>query len=233
VLIVRASWSALIASFFIGALLVVGFFVFHPVYINVCHGGQRGAAQKCEPNNILYVAFLNILEIMTHAEFWTAVATIFIAAFTFTLKRSTDKLWAAGEKQIGVTKKAADAAQVSAQAAADSVQIAKEFLERAYVFGGCGDQNFTRKPIMVVNATHGNYGKTPGFVECVFIEHCLERDLPTKPRYINRIAVNDSLPPTGQVKRINRTKVEFSVTNGQIYYGRIIYVDVFKIRHHS
>ena len=108
----RASWSALIASFFIGALLVVGFFVFHPVYINVCHGGQRGAAQKCEPNNILYVAFLNILEIMTHAEFWTAVATIFIAAFTFTLKRSTDKLWAAGEKQIGVTKKAADAADL-------------------------------------------------------------------------------------------------------------------------
>src|SRR6478735_3583313 len=74
-LIVRASWSALIVSFLIGALLVIGFFIFHPVYISVCEGGQHGAAQKCEPRDILHVAFFKIWEIMAHAEFWTAVAT--------------------------------------------------------------------------------------------------------------------------------------------------------------
>jgi hypothetical protein len=86
---------------------------------------------------------------------------------------------------------------------------------------------------MVVHATHGNYGKTPAFVECVYIEHCPERALPTKPAYKNRITVNDPLPPTATVKRINRTKCEFPVVGAHIYYGRIIYLDVFKVRHHS
>src|SRR6266478_2569457 len=121
-------------------------------------------------------------------------------------------------------------ARLAANAAANSVQIAKESLERAYVFGGCGDQQFFPPATMVVNATHGNYGKTPGFVEWIFIEHCLERDLPIKPHYTNRISVSDPLPPTGQVKRINNTRVEFDVANGQIYYGRIVYLDVFKSR---
>jgi len=41
---------------------------------------------------------------MTHAEFWTALATIFIAAFTFTLKRSTDKLWETNKEQIRLAR---------------------------------------------------------------------------------------------------------------------------------
>jgi hypothetical protein len=108
-LIVRASWSALVLCFFIGAFFVIGIFILHPVYIDVCEASQRGAPQKCEPYDILYVAFLKIMNTITHAEFWTAVATIAIAAFTWTLKRSTDRLW-------GVTKIAADAAKQSADA---------------------------------------------------------------------------------------------------------------------
>jgi hypothetical protein len=150
---------------------------------------------------------------------------------------ATAGLYRTGEKQIGVAKEAADAAQVSAQAAANFVQIAEDSLERAYVFGGCGQQTLIAaqgKPVrMKVTAAHGNYGKTTAFVEWIFVEHCLERDLPPKPAYKNRIAVNDPLPPNGQVRRVDRTTVEFDLAEGQIYYGRFIYLDVFKIRHHS
>jgi hypothetical protein len=47
----------------------------------------------------------------------TAVATIAIAAFTLTLKRSTDKLWEAGEKQFTLAKETADrqAGEIQAQ----------------------------------------------------------------------------------------------------------------------
>jgi hypothetical protein len=160
----------------------------------------------------------------------TALATIGFGIATAGLYRT-------GEKQIGVAKEAADVAQVSAQAAANSVQIAKDSLERAYVFGGCGEQTLIvaqGKPVrMKVTASHGNCGKTTAFVEWMFVEHCLERDLPPKPAYKNRIAVNDPLPPNGQVRRVDRTTVEFDLAEGQIYYGRFIYLDVFKIRHHS
>src|SRR6202035_1762513 len=41
-----------------------------------------------------------------YGEVVTAVATVFIAWFTLTLKRSTDKLWTAGSEALGVTERA-------------------------------------------------------------------------------------------------------------------------------
>ena len=46
-----------------------------------------------------------------------AFGTILIALFTFVLYRSTTKLWLAGEKQIEIALKAANAADLSARAA--------------------------------------------------------------------------------------------------------------------
>jgi hypothetical protein len=176
-------------------------------------------------------------EALAHYTWWLTFFTGILALATIGFGIATAGLYRTGEKQIGVAKEAADAAQVSAQAAANSVQIAKDSLERAYVFGGCGQQTLIAaqgKPVrMKVTATHGNYGKTTALVEWIFVEHCLERDLPPKPTYKNRIAVNDPLPPNGQVRRVDRTTVEFDLAEGQIYYGRFIYLDVFKIRHHS
>lgn len=84
---------AILIGFFIGVSLVIGILIFRPVYVNRCETSQYGAELKCEPHNILYVT--NIVRILTHAELWTAIATIAIAFFTYTLKRSTDKLWKA------------------------------------------------------------------------------------------------------------------------------------------
>ena len=53
-----------------------------------------------------------------HAPDWfVAVFTGVLAFITYRLVQSTNKLWEAGERQIGVAEKAASAAQASAEAA--------------------------------------------------------------------------------------------------------------------
>jgi hypothetical protein len=111
-------------------------------------------------------------------------------------------------------------------------------VERAYVFGGCGDQKdiidpVTNAPARWVRATQGNYGKTPAFVEKIAVAHCLEKDLPARPQYINFFDVNEPLIPGAMGLPINRVEHTFPLMNGQIYYGRIYYRDIFGDSHYS
>jgi hypothetical protein len=76
----------------------------------------------------------------------TAIATIFIGLFTYTLKRSTDKMWDAGERQIKTTRQIAAVEmlqmRISLREAAKSAEAASKLagitrigvidLERAY-----------------------------------------------------------------------------------------------------
>ena len=94
------SWSLTLALAAGLLLLTIGILVLHPIYFNVCEAAQYGTKQKCELHDALYVAVLNAWDTIFHAEFWTALATIAIAAFTLTLKWSTDRLWTAGERQL-------------------------------------------------------------------------------------------------------------------------------------
>jgi hypothetical protein len=82
------------------ALFVVGVLILNPIYVDVCEAAKNGTAQKCEKYQILLAALLKIGHVLSHAEMWTALGTIAIAAFTYTLKRSTDNLW-------DITRKAA------------------------------------------------------------------------------------------------------------------------------
>jgi hypothetical protein len=158
---------------------------------------------------------------------------------------------------IFFTARAAVAASRAAWAAIGTITLAKDYLERAYVFGGCGESGFvtekggqrirerlgriTGKPlrgedgnlIIWVRATDGNYGKTPAWVESIFVERCIEADLPSRPNYINDTPVNDALPPGIMGRPINNVFREFPATDGQIYYGRIHYRDVFDRPHYS
>lgn len=59
----------------------------------------------------------------------TAIATVFIAGFTYSLRKatnelriSTDKLWSAGERQASISEQAANAAAKSAEAASRSAE---------------------------------------------------------------------------------------------------------------
>jgi len=69
-------------------------------HYEVCEISKEGA-KECTSNGIIGLTFRKIgssLDIF--GALITAIATIFIARFTFTLKQSTDRLWDAGERQI-------------------------------------------------------------------------------------------------------------------------------------
>jgi hypothetical protein len=111
----------------------------------------------------------------------SALATIAIAYFTFTLKHATDKLWLAGETQASVTREVAREqalqtreavaqAKVSADAATEQVKVARSSvttIDRAYVFCESIDAKWTADKIseFVVkwsfNVVWKNSGKTP------------------------------------------------------------------------
>jgi hypothetical protein len=77
-------------------------------YYQICEADQRGS-EHCTAHDLLYVGFWYIGYVFNAATI-TAIATGFIAWFTWTLRESTEKMWIE-------TKKAADAAALSARAA--------------------------------------------------------------------------------------------------------------------
>jgi hypothetical protein len=160
-------------------LLIVGILVLHPIYANVCEPAEHGASQKCEQYHVLLAMLLKVGQVLSHAETWTALATIAIAVFTYTLKRSTDKLWAAGERQIAVAKEAADAAKTSAD------HIPR--VERAYMF--CGPTaaphgvKVSAVGIPTVQLEVINYGTTPGILKNLYGEWSLLKATSDIPVY--------------------------------------------------
>ena len=70
--------------------------------------------QSCATVHEAVFRFVRFIWVNANHDNINAFAAVAIAVFTFTLWRSTLKLWEAGEKQIIVASKAADAAKKSA-----------------------------------------------------------------------------------------------------------------------
>jgi hypothetical protein len=71
-----------------------------------------------------------------HAGFFTFLATIAIAWFTYSLRQSTDELWRAGERQLRAMRQSVFVSIAGAKAAKRSADIAEKTLyatQRAYV----------------------------------------------------------------------------------------------------
>jgi hypothetical protein len=139
----------------------------------------------------------------------TALATIIIAAFTFTLWQSTEKLWRASEKQfrhaeieaqrarvnrlrdaerfeeqVAIARDSANAARMSAQAAI-GVEIARVLISNIEfqwnsVGNLVGNLQFPKVTISVKN-----YGRTPAFVSNQASEMLVATVLPEIPEYPN------------------------------------------------
>src|SRR5579872_4213044 len=101
----------------IGALVATAFWALAFVltsdaasHYEICEVTKEGAEQatkSCASYNIISFAFRELgarLDIVS--ALITAVATAFIARYTFTLKRSTDKLWDAAQDQARITENA-------------------------------------------------------------------------------------------------------------------------------
>jgi hypothetical protein len=134
-------------------------------------------------------------------------------------------------------KRTAAAGVVAANAAVDAVKVTKDHVERAYVFGGPGGHevkyNARGGLVVYVHATYENYGKTPAFVERIFLEHCHEKDLPAVPAYRTAFGLFDYLPPDHEVRKLKHVKCEFPAEDGHVVFGYIEYLDVFHQRRHS
>ncbi|UFW43043.1 hypothetical protein [Bradyrhizobium sp. WSM471] len=113
------------------ALLLVLLLVlrFIPYHGQICEPAGEAKVANCTSYQLLpFIVFevAQFLDKMGGAI--TAVATIAIAIFTFTLKRATDKLWEAGERQLHLLGETSAAQsrdmQASIQAATDSANAA-------------------------------------------------------------------------------------------------------------
>jgi hypothetical protein len=178
----------------------------------------------------------------------SAIATIFIARYTLTLRRSTDKLWEAGEHQIKVAQKAADAAELAAQATRDSVVLAektaanneelRKLSERARVSGGG-----IRAVVSMTNITGGtglvltnefeihinNHGRGPAALRRIRWGFCTtdRSKMPPEPPYdAGNISFEDSIAPGAQSKLTKIVKIP-NPTTMQAIVVRFDYYDVF------
>jgi hypothetical protein len=67
----------------------------------VCGYGQGTKQNDCQTYNFAFFLILQTGEIVNYyGALITALATVAIAGFTYTLKQSTDNLWSAGERQL-------------------------------------------------------------------------------------------------------------------------------------
>jgi hypothetical protein len=202
---------------FCGIFTVIGSLVLHPVYVAVCEPNQYGASQKCELHDVLYVAFSKIGGAVTRAEFWTALATIFIAIFTFTLKRSTDNLWT-------ITKITAE-------------HIPR--IERAYIYGGFGGRLAVpdgQGGFNIATAVSmANYGKTPGFIRFIEYGSCHLNDLPVRPEYQRSTPISDLYFPEMTMKEVRLTNATLLIPGdgSHAVFQRVHYRDVLGKNHYS
>lgn len=100
-------WSLFFTVLGAFILFFIGILILHPLYVSVGDCTNTSAQHKCEEQNLLYYIFLKFFEVITHAEFWTALATVAIATYTRTLywatkglKESTDRLWDAARSEF-------------------------------------------------------------------------------------------------------------------------------------
>lgn len=100
-----------------------------PYYGQICEPAGEAKVANCTSYQLLpFIVFETAQFLDKMGGAITALATIAIAIFTFTLKRATDKLWDAGERQLNFLTETSAAQsrhmQASIRAATDSANAA-------------------------------------------------------------------------------------------------------------
>jgi hypothetical protein len=113
----------------IGTVLLLLALRFIPYYGQICEPAGEAKVANCTSHQLLPFIVLEAAQFLDKmGGAITAVATIAIAIFTFTLKRATDKLWDAGERQLNLLAATSAAQskdmQASIRAATDSANAA-------------------------------------------------------------------------------------------------------------
>jgi acetolactate synthase regulatory subunit len=128
-----------------GFALILGVISLIPAHYEICKEGAKIGEEACTSYNLvpfLIIQISKVLDALSVAI--TALATIAIAWFTLSLRRSTDKLWDAGERQLALLADTSaaqsrdmEASIFAAQKAADAAHLNAESVinsERAFLF---------------------------------------------------------------------------------------------------
>jgi hypothetical protein len=135
--------SDLVAGFLLGFAFLLVIFLFSSdiaAHYEVCETTKEGA-KECARYGVVGFAFREIgAALNDYNGLITAAATVFIAWFTLTLRRSTDKLWDAGNEQRlsaeAIAKRQSDEMQKSIAVANRAATVAERALvatDRAWI----------------------------------------------------------------------------------------------------
>jgi hypothetical protein len=175
------------------------------MFIEICEK-TSGGEQNCASYDIFFYAIWQLAKFFDHySALIAAIATGFIAYFTFTLKRSTDKLWDAGEKQISVAKQSAEAASLNAKAVLRAEQshvfpiIKQESIVELIRLWGRHDSSpgLDRDIIQGIGLSYHfkNYGRTPAIIKMVSHQLVHSADPPVHYPLIVPVPVDKILGP--------------------------------------
>jgi hypothetical protein len=223
--------SELLIGFLLGfAALLVIFLLSSDIaaHYEVCETTKEGA-KECARYGVVHFALHGIGAALDSCNgLITAIATIFIAWFTFSLRRSTDKLWDAGERQRELAENTAERqlrAYVSVDGDASRERIIEPF------------KGIIQIPLKIINL-----GQTPAYrltrwSNIEILPYPLTVTLAGMPQPIPDQLPTSNLGPGAPIGMIaGRSKVwtpqeVLGTIDGtmRIYiYGEVHYFDVFK-----
>lgn len=182
-------------------------------YYQICEPNQYTGENHCTSHHLLYVIFWYGGYVINAASI-AAFATVAIAYFTLTLKRSTDKLW-------GITDQTLKSAERNLEAT-----------ERAYIFHGYDPlQHRGNQAKLVLKMV--NVGRMPGRIVEVGWKFLAQTELP--PTREGRdwgweVIPHDFIVRPGQAPMI---RTFLSLEGDHVFVTYIIYEDLFSRKHHT
>jgi hypothetical protein len=204
----------------LGGAYVVGLIALIPAHGEICKEGTKASEEACTSYSLLPFILIKIgqaLDALGVAI--TALATIAIAWFTLSLRRSTDRLWDAGEAQRALSEETAER-QLRAYLSVEPVHF-----------------DFKRGPNQVlsckVRLQIKNAGQTPAYRVEIDTDFRigpwpLERDF--GPLKKNAIQFGRSIGPSESTSASSEKGQNISTVNPgeRLYFiGRILYRDAF------
>jgi hypothetical protein len=197
-----------------------------PTHGEICKESPKTGEEACASYRLVPFLIIQIskaLDALGVAV--TAVATIFIALFTLALRRSTDKLWNAGEAQRALSEQTAER-QLRAYVSVELFGHAK--------FSRDVSGNF----VCEIPYKISNKGQTPALnvqidINFIFAPQALTEDLPRPSK--NAVRHSQYIVPSASytgtaVKAFSPGKTPSDISQRLYVLGVVSYEDVFKGR---
>jgi hypothetical protein len=142
----------------IGVALLIGFLALIPFNGDICEKADNAGHKECAAHGLpVYVAF----KVQSFLDFLgvaiTAVATIAIAWFTYTLRQSTDRLWKAGDDQLKQIRRSANISE-RALTELEAPHLSIRIIDNGVVVTHLMPERYDRRRL---DYAFVNHGRTP------------------------------------------------------------------------